>query len=216
MIFSKLQKLNTASVFIIYLLAFPSPLIADDEKIGPALTEIKSTPCQGLRPFKNIDELLYQFYINLDSDCLFTTPVEELERIWQIDIEPHLGLPLKQLKRTRNDFSITTSHAQDGTLRGFYVEATEEYLDKYGSIFPDGKFPRILPKPLEKYGGSTAAGCIRIPKQPYYGKKTNEIGHKFYYWLNSDQTRIMTLHFLCEPTAIEIKNSVRPFIENEQ
>lgn len=30
--------------------------------------------CTNLKEIHNLDELLYQFYINLDSDCLFTMP----------------------------------------------------------------------------------------------------------------------------------------------
>lgn len=52
----------------------------------PAMADAEEGPCKGLKPFNNIDELLYQFYINLDSDCLFETPAEELEKIWDTKI----------------------------------------------------------------------------------------------------------------------------------
>ena len=44
------------------------------------------TICKELKPFNNLDELLYQFYVNLVSDCLFDMPVEELQTIWHIQI----------------------------------------------------------------------------------------------------------------------------------
>ncbi|MDL2259637.1 hypothetical protein LJB99_02010 [Deltaproteobacteria bacterium OttesenSCG-928-K17] len=66
---------------MLLLAAWPlcvSPVAVADERL-PAAEGGQVTPCKGLKPFNNLDELLYQFHINLDSDCLFTMPVEEHE-----------------------------------------------------------------------------------------------------------------------------------------
>lgn len=46
----------------------------------------RTAPCRGLKPYKDIEDLLYQIYINLDSDCLFVMPIQELDEIWDTDI----------------------------------------------------------------------------------------------------------------------------------
>jgi len=68
------------------LLLWSVPAASTAEESLPAATDPRTAPCKGLKPYNNLDELLYQFYINLDSDCLFEMSVEELEKIWGVKI----------------------------------------------------------------------------------------------------------------------------------
>ena len=68
------------------LLLCSIPAIAVAEESPAAAADPRTAPCKGLKPFNNLDELLYQFYINLDSDCLFEISTKELEEVWNIKI----------------------------------------------------------------------------------------------------------------------------------
>ena len=81
-IFYKLNILLPAMVCLI--LAAPANVFAEEGVVADP--KAATAPCKGLKPYNNLDELLYQFYINLDSDCLFKMPVAELEKTWDIKI----------------------------------------------------------------------------------------------------------------------------------
>ncbi|MDR2945561.1 MAG: hypothetical protein LBV79_02280 [Candidatus Adiutrix sp.] len=80
-------RLTAFSLFCLFLAAIllihPAPASAAGEDAASAAPAM---PCKGLKPYNNIDELLFQIHANLDSDCLFTMPVEELEKIWDTKI----------------------------------------------------------------------------------------------------------------------------------
>ena len=133
------------------------------EEVAP---DPKTAPCKGLKPYNNLDELLYQFYINLDSDCLFTMPVEELEKAWDTKIYyiqtkiPHqtkamrdeflaqyyssdfFGKPYKSEKDT---FYIEIIKSDPTKNNSFHLAITKDYQEKHGTLFPDGNFPKLLP-----------------------------------------------------------------------
>jgi hypothetical protein len=84
------------------------------EKVSGALSEdasamAKNTPCRGLKAVNDIDDLLYQFYINFDSDCLFTLSIAELEKIWG-------------LKISNSNITITGDGYKSIPLGGLYEE----------------------------------------------------------------------------------------------
>ena len=91
-------------------------IITDDETIN--------TTCKSLKPFDNIDELLYQFYINLDSDCLFTTPLAELEKAWDIKIDSQERIDAGQYDI--NDFYKKPYKSEKDA---FYVKASRGEKD---------------------------------------------------------------------------------------
>ena len=111
------------------------------------------------KPFNNLDELLYQFYINLDSDCLFKMPVAELEKVWGIKIldkerfKPKNYYPFsetefyyKPYKTEKDAFYVEMS---SGSFSGnrFELKITKEYFERHGTLFPDEKLPKLLPQP---------------------------------------------------------------------
>lgn len=173
----------------------------------PGQSMAEETMCRDLKPVNNLDELLYQFYINLDSDCLFTTPLSELEATWGIKIlskerlQP--GQTLYEL-RMGSDFSGKSSLSD---VDAFYVEVirnsnenksvefqiiiTDEYYQTHGTLFPDGNFPNLLPRPSQKddlEGFPYRGGGHHEP----HLRNTGEYNKRFiYYWLNSDRTRFI-------------------------
>ena len=138
------------------------PALAEGEETA---SDFASTPCNGLKPFNNLDELLYQFYINLDSDCLFEMPVSKLEKIWDIKIlskERAQGYEYSELrmsaefankpyKSEKDAFYVKVVKGQNpekpNSLQ-FWIVITKEYSKEHATLFPDGKFPKLLPKPI--------------------------------------------------------------------
>jgi len=129
--------------------------------------DISAAPCKGLQPFNNLDELLYQFYINLESDCLFEMPAAELEKIWDIKIldkelaKPKNYYPLsenefynKPYKSEKDAFYVELVHYSDDEIDSladyksiFRLKMTKKYFEEHGTFFSDEKLPALLPKP---------------------------------------------------------------------
>ena len=165
------------------------------------------TMCKELKPFNNIDELLYQFYVNFDSDCLFKIPVTDLEKVWEInlldaeriapdkyfDSKMSSMFAAKPYKSEKDAFYVEILQDRNNNSRSFRVIATKEYFNKHSTLFPDGKFPKLIPDPIKKisqkeigpFEDSTSCG----PK--ITGQYMMDL--YMYYWLNSDQTRMMYL-----------------------
>ncbi|MDL2260250.1 hypothetical protein LJB99_05185 [Deltaproteobacteria bacterium OttesenSCG-928-K17] len=141
--------------------ALPAKAVSDVE------AALKTAPCKGLKPYNNVDELLYQFYINLDSDCLFEMPVDELEKVWDTKIlYQKEGMSPEEYKELRNgpDFR---NKPYSSSKDAFYVEVSKEYKGKNsttefyinmtacyaalynGSLFSPNEPPQLLPLPLE-------------------------------------------------------------------
>lgn len=68
------------------LLVWGGPAMEEESLPAPAEVafDAKSAPCKGLKAFNNLDELLYQLHINLESDCLYKMDPKELAKIWRI------------------------------------------------------------------------------------------------------------------------------------
>ena len=166
--------------------------------------------CKGLQPCNNLDELLYQFYINLDSDCLFNMPVEELEKIWGIEIASGgIGMGVRKDSDSSNkayksdEYGFRVKKGRLDILNPnkdeFWIRGTQSYQEKYRTLFPDGKFPKLLPIPLKKdktrigarcYTGVTFSYVTPAPDNPGV---YSDNGSYTYYWLSSDQKRMITL-----------------------
>ena len=112
--------------------------------------------CTNLKKVNNLDELLYQFYTHLDSDCLFTMPFAELEKAW--------GIPILSRERVQDPsayaeardstdfhgkpylseadaFYVKASRWNDGTST-FTISITDAYYKEHRTLFPDGNYPR--------------------------------------------------------------------------
>ena len=142
-----------------------TPSAAEEKQ--PAASELPSIPCKGLKPFNNLEELLYQFYINLESNCLFEMPITELEKMWGIKIlteekfNPENYYPLaetdfyfKPYKSEKDAFYVEYNECKKGNFdcrkhnaTRFKVKITKEYHKTYGTLFPDKKKPAFLPSP---------------------------------------------------------------------
>lgn len=184
----------------------------DQSKNGNSATAAANAggaPCRGLKPYKNLDELLYQIYINLDSDCLFKMPVAELERVWDIKIlspERAQGEDAYRL-RTSSDFAnkpyksdkdafyikmhlgivTTLQNMSKNTEKTNQIDIiiTEEYLKKYGTLFSEGNLPKLLPAPLSRRMPPlmTSHGNLRRPEQQKRKPEIMRPGYT-YYWFN--------------------------------
>jgi hypothetical protein len=211
-------------LLVVNLHIFSIPVVAADNETGQTITEDKKIPCRGLKPFNDIDELLYQFYINLDSDCLFKMPLEELEAIWQINIvsnakrDPEYLKKIKErsdVKKEYNEaFYVAAYHDKDGDLTEFRISITESYLNLYGTLFINGHFSKLLPRPLKTFRQGVPKYCKPSPNNPVDSTSSRE--NFVYYWLNSDQTRLIYLEDRCNVTGISIMNSVLPFAKKAE
>ena len=182
--------------------------------------------CRNLQRVNNLDEMLYQFYSNLDSDCLFTMPLADLEEAWGIKI-----LSLERLQPGQELFELANSIDFEGKpyhseIDAFYVQAfssgnktvgfsifiTTSYDQAHSTLFPDGNFPRLIPEPSQKllmathhvdlYSGEELS---RPPQNP--GVYSSEI---YYYWLNTDKTRMISI----SPGLDRSVKSIHIFNEN--
>jgi len=197
----------------------------------PTISNAEESMCKGLKPFSNLDELLYQFYINLDSDCLFTMPVVELEKVWDIKIltdERAKSVGYAQLRDSsdfrnksfeseKDAFYVAINRDSKSDTNVFSVHITNEYNKKYGTLFPEGGAPRFLPEPLKildlKEIYNTPASNLS-PHKPEWARNQSKYydnSSYTYYWLNDDQTHIIKLNGIeGSVTGITILNYVMP------
>ena len=223
--FKYIHTLLLAMVCLI--LAAPANVFAEE---GVAANpEAATVPCKGLKPYNNLDELLYQFYINLESDCLFKMPLEELEKIWGIRIhdtnrsrrdpeylkrlrEEGYMFDSKPYKSEKDAFYLKAYIDNEGNIIELFIKTTKEYRDKYGTLLADGQYPKLLPPPIRAVR-SRMKQC-----RPEFSKyeKIGEIDTRLfaYHWLNSDKTRIIYFNDSCGVNGISIRNKVPSFFLN--
>lgn len=201
------------SVVSVVFCLFPLVIIAEE------------LPCRGLKPYNNIEELLYQFYINLDSDCLFKTPVEELEKIWEIEViyrERDMNGKYdfsrfinKPYKTEKDAFYITVNKSSKTGSNYFTLLITSPYHKQHATLFPDGEFPKMLPRPKRGLSGDVMPPAIDIafppPMPKIQDKYGSSLGQPFqFYWLSSNQSRIIILSGTYGVSTIIMKDSVQP------
>lgn len=123
--------------------------------------------CKDLHKVKDIDDLMYQMYINSDSQCLFEMPTADLASIWGIPIFDYtVDLTDKQEDKTirqrqkldkKADTLILLKMNQytDERKIKFSIQTTQAYSNRYafsglGGSFERGQFPPNLPVPEQK------------------------------------------------------------------
>lgn len=176
------------------------------EALGETAEKTSDAPCRGLKPFNNLDELLYQFYINLDSDCLFYMSVAELEKIWDTKIlSDERSVPgefkasdfaQKPYKSEKDAFYLEVKGGKEGRPNSFYIHITEDYYKDHATLFPDGHLPRLCPEALKIYNTSTPEGwTLGSPSPPIPNSGGINFSMRFYhyYWLNSRGTNMILL-----------------------
>ena len=224
-------KLGGIMLLVVTLLFCVVPAVA--EEAVSTTPDVKSAPCKDLKPFKNIDELLYQLYINLDSDCLFTMPVAELEKIWGIKILSTETLKPGQNYNDIRNSAVFRGKPYESEKDAFYVEIprhniskassirismTEEYRKRYGSLFPYGNYPKLIPDPLKKKRRQAVSLHISGPVEPgkpdyrYSSPSKYRDNNRFiYYWVNSEQTHMIFFEGVTgSVTGITMLNRVLP------
>ena len=215
-----LVKLNRCSLILgrilfAALLLWLVPQVAWAEEDAAVASGAEEIPCRGLKPFKDLNELLYQFYINLDGDCLFKMPVSELEKIWETKIlsrergpgenffklrnssefyykPDNSGKAYSYTKASKDAFYITASPSpRNPEMNYFAIQITNEFYKRRGSLFPDAKFPRSLPEPIAiKYKNSQYA-LRSMGESRIIGRHHPE--YYYYHWYSSDKTGRISL-----------------------
>lgn len=165
----------------------------------------KSERCTNLQKVNNLDELLYQFYSHLDGDCLFTTPLAELKKAWGVKIFTAQNIVLSKLEKSAeydgkpyltelNGFYILAPH-RDGITYNFSILETEAQFNEHATLFPNGEYPKLLPKPIGlDWSWYTDKNCSEYgyiphrPKNPGVYKQCH-----YYFWLNADKTHAIVL-----------------------
>ncbi|MDL2259638.1 hypothetical protein LJB99_02015 [Deltaproteobacteria bacterium OttesenSCG-928-K17] len=188
----------------------------------PAADDYKAAPCKGLKPYNSLDELLYQFYINLESDCLFTMPVEDLEKIWGVKIlakERAQGQSYSQVRDSvdfrnkpylseKDAFFIELNQGVLSTNKNlFTIVITREYFEKYGSLFPEGNIPWLLPEPkIEEFIPRPRVlnrDELKNPPKQHKCKKNWSHGYR-YYWSSPGRPYRITIEGGCVVTEITV------------
>lgn len=174
-----------------------------------AQTKKRMTPtnhhCQNFKKINDVDDLLYQMYRNLDSDCLFKMPVEELSAIWGIPIFDFYDKTFeqkqelrKQIDRWEAEYLIPTLFVNKElflynekksvyfTVHGNFALQFLKSKTKYDGSLAEGKFPYLLPKPnsqtyIER-SNMIFSSSLR-PDNSEYSRNTR------YIWYNSSNHR---------------------------
>ena len=221
----KLSVLSLTSIFFLFCIVVKT--VEAEENVPDKGQSL----CKELKPFNNLDDLLYQFYVNLDSDCLFKMPVEELEKIWQTKIltddwifSHEAGAYMKHPDfggkpyRSENDaFYIRVGEGNWTKQNVFYIEIAEEYYKKHATLFPEDNYPKLLPEPLTQ-SIFMLSSSMPWQNEPLCPKKRwrYDLERQRYYWVNSDHTREMSLHGFCGVTGILIFNRPAPDSQNNK
>lgn len=172
-------EFNRMLLIIAILLLFPTLATAEVQDTIPT-PDPKTAPCIGLKPFKNIDELLYQIYSNLESDCLFKMDPRKLAEIWQIPsitfMDRHKSPVYSDERKSNTDYfnsDLVLEVAEvDGDSDIDYIIIRLDYDNGAGEkgLFSTNKYPKLVPAPLL---------CGNI--------------YQHWCWFGSDKTRVLLL-----------------------
>lgn len=184
--------------------------------------------CKELKPVNNLDELFYQFYVNLDSDCLFKMRTGRLEKKWGTKVLDRKRLKPGQVSQLfdSTEFAKKPYNSEKDAFfieridRGkdsimFRIIMTNAYSEKHHTLFPDRNFPKLIPKPLKRHetqevnaGLYSESESIQYPRNPgvYW-----ELGSYIFYWVSSDNTReIFISGVTSSVTEIIVHNGLDP------
>lgn len=214
----------------------PSTVQAEEGYLAP-INEAK-TPCKGLKPYNNIEELLYQFYINLDSGCVFRIPIVELEKIWNTKILV-LRMHNDNDKKNKEDahiewiMQLNNEYFRGKPYKGadldiFYIEAQidadTQIIEQFNllmttgarteagrSLLPTDRYPLGLPEPIKSLAHRSPSPLGVSSPSPDLGKYY-EIARFYYFWLNTAKTRmILLMGGGGEISRIEVRNYISCF-----
>ncbi len=160
----KLSKL-----IFIALCLFPSLLKADSSLLIPE-------NCLQLKEPKRTEDLLYQFYQNKDTDCLFKISTDALQRIWKIPVLDFRQSSKKIWEREENQSNYLEAYSNLG--QQIKIVISEKYGGQNFHIIhkdmvtrplfvPASSFPQSLPEPESFYSPWTAIGAAWIKDKDY-------------------------------------------------
>lgn len=178
------------------------------------ICEAKTTtePCQNLGKVNDIDDLLFQFYSNIDNQCLFEMPTEELEKIWGIRIvnydvnssseeKNNSNIELQRIKKMEDGFFIRKVNYEQN-IPAFDIYMTEKYRNKnkgWGGSVSKGQFPKLLPPPERVHAFLDNPHWRRPHIQgqlPTIPKNTVYEQYSKYYWVNGDRLEKQPVLFI--------------------
>ena len=197
----------------------------------PTTSMAEENMCTDLKKVNNLDELLYQMYINLDSDCLFTMPLADLEKAWGIQIlskerlQPgqtiyEMGEAYADLRnsddfrgkpyRSEADAFYVDARRENNRTKQFQILITKVYLQEHATLFPEGNFPKLIPEPTY-YGFNPAPISyppLRVGDPPQNAPEPKNPGvytrDYLCYWLNADRTHMIYIFTETTPSVTRI------------
>ena len=161
---SNIEQLKAPKMKLKLLILIASTLLsACSLSHEEAIEKSKASCLNTLHPVKSRDEFISQMFATaLEDDCLYHFTPAELEKIWGIPVfdlvPPAAGTDLhKPLnKDIQSPIGLYVEKVDRPKVKEFYVQMTMDELNQSFSIFPEGHFPSILPKP-KSFALSTAA-----------------------------------------------------------
>ena len=178
-----------------------------------SIEQAKASCLKKLHPVQNRDDLIAQmFETALEDGCLYHFTSTELEKIWGIPVfdyvQPADGTDFSKPLNKDIESSIGLYIEKEAIQAGasFYMKMTLSELNKNFSIFPEGRFPSVLPQP-KSFALNEAA--LRHPPAyipPYQLPPQAKIkaGRK-YYWFK-DNRAVAVTSFVGEVTYLRFTN----------
>ncbi|WP_143325945.1 hypothetical protein [Vandammella animalimorsus] len=221
----------SAGVLLVAACASQAQPVPAPEKASEAM---KQAACKNLAPIKDIDDLLYQMYSNLDSQCLFEMPTSELEEIWGIRIfdltGPHGSKKREaQLKAYHqhhangvNGVFMVKSDGEPSSGQLLRIEAATHAANgmnnKFGGSLGELRLPVQLPPPNRSHQMHPLAWPDAMPENlgsnatptPKHIDKSEYDVFTDYFWFTAppnpkNPLLIIKTHHIHEPDQIEVK-----------
>ena len=180
---------------------------------SPATIKKAKARCMNtLHHVSNRDDLIKQmFETALEDDCLYHFTSAELEKIWGIPVFDYVQvdpmmLPIPPNKDIESPIGLYVVKNEVPAGATFRIEMTLSELNQHFSIFPEGRFPSVLPQP-KSFALNEAA--LRHPPAylpPYQLPPQAKIkaGRK-YYWFK-DNRAVAVTSFVGEVTYLRFTN----------
>ena len=164
-----------------------------------AIAQAKASCLKTLHKVTSRDDLIAQmFQTALEDDCLYHFTSAELEKIWGIPVFDYVQvdpmmLPIPPNKDIESPIGLYVEKNTVPAGATFNIEMTLSELDKHFSIFPEGRFPSILPQP-KSFALDEAA--LRHPPTyipPYKSPPQAKIkAGRTYYWFKDNRAVAVT------------------------
>ena len=117
--------------------------------------------CRNLKPVHELKDLLQQLHTNLNSNCILEMSDAELEEAWQLPIIDKTTKGYNHVKVIQamskpytggsSAFMVSRSSRNVPGVTALDIHITYASEKEMKSLFPDGKLPNYLPKPIIEY-----------------------------------------------------------------